>query len=214
MDIREMRVSALSLLVFCLCALCACSSYRAERHYKKGVACQKNNETVKAIEEFTRTLYYVPGHIPARLAIAAAYESQELWDKALDAYSEVLRYDPMRVEADYALGNIYSRLHRWDEALASFETVVQKDPVHAGAYYALGSIFKMHNKNGDAIAAYRKTIEIDEEYCEAHYQLSLLYFIKGDFKHARSHADVAQKELPAAEKLIMLIEEETNESKG
>ena len=45
-------------------------------------------------------------------------------------------------------------------------------------------------------------------------QLSLIYFIEGDFKNARKHADIAVKEYPAAQKLIVLIEEESKDSKG
>jgi len=214
MNRRKTRRILVPLVLCFLCAPLACTSYRAERHYKKGVACQNNNDTVQAIAEFTRTLQYVPEHIDARLAIAAAYESQELLNKAITAYNEVLHYDPTVVEAEYALGAIYSRLHQWDEALKRYKTVVEKDPVHSGAYYALGSIFKMLKENEKAIAAYNNAVEIDENYCGAHYQLSLLYFIEGDFENAREHADIAVKEYPAAKKLIVLIEEETKDSKG
>ena len=214
MNIKETRIILLPIVLCLLCAPFACTSYMAERHYKKGVACQNNGDNVQAIEEFTSTLQYIPEHIDARLAIAAAYESEELLNKAITAYSEALHYDPTVVQAEYALGTIYSRLRKWDEALIRYENAIQKDPEHAGAYYALGSIFKMHKENGKAISAYSKAIEIDANYCEAHYQLSLLYFIEGDFKHARKHADIAVKEYPAAQKLIVLIEEETKDSKG
>jgi tetratricopeptide (TPR) repeat protein len=214
MNIRKTGKVILPLVLCLLCAPLACTSYRAERHYKKGVACQKNDDTVQAIEEFTRTLQYVPEHIDARLAIAAAYESQGLLNKAISAYTEALHYDPTGVEAEYALGAIYSRLHQWDDALKRYGTVVQKDPEHTGAYYALGSIFKMRKENEKAIAAYSKAIAIDENYCAAHYELSLLYFVEGDFKNARKHVEIALKEYPAAQKLIVLIEEETKGLKG
>jgi tetratricopeptide (TPR) repeat protein len=192
MNIRKTGKVILPLVLCLLCVPLACTSYRAERHYKKGVACQKNDDTVQAIEEFTRTLQYVPEHIDARLAIAAAYESQGLLNKAISAYTEALHYDPTGVEAEYALGAIYSRLHQWDDALKRYGTVVQKDPEHTGAYYALGSIFKMRKENEKAI----------------------LYFVEGDFKNARKHVEIALKEYPAAQKLIVLIEEETKGLKG
>ena len=202
------------LVLCCLCAPLACSSYRAEKHYEKGVAFQKNDDTVRAIAEFTRTLHYAPGHIGARLALAAAYASQESLQQAIAEYNEVLHYDPTVVEAEYALGDIYSRLKNWDEALKQYEAAVEKDPGHAAAYYSLGSIFKMRKEQGKAIAAYRRAVEIDENHCEAHYQLSLLYFVEGDFENARKHAAIAVKEYPAAQKLIVLIEEETKDTKG
>jgi superkiller protein 3 len=146
MNIQETRRIVVPLVLCLLSAPFACTSYRAERHYKKGLACQKNHDTAQAIKEFTRTLQYEPEHIEARFAIAAAYASQELWNKA--------------------------------------------------------------------ISAYRRAVEIDENYFEAHYQLSLLYFIEGDFKNALKHAGIAVKEYPAAQKLIVLIEEETKDSKG
>ena len=193
-------------LVLCfLCAPLACTSYRAERHYKKGVTCQQNGDTAQAIEEFARTLQYVPEHIDARLALAAAYESQESLNQAITAYKEVLHYDPTVVEAEYALGAIYSRLQNWDEALKRYEAVVEKDPGHAGAYYSLGCIFKKRKEQGKSIAAYSRAIEIDENYFEAHYQLSLIYFVEGDFENALKHASIAVKEYPAAQKLIVLI---------
>ena len=214
MNIRKTGRVILPLVLCLLCAPLSCTSYRAERHYKKGVACQKNNNTAQAIEEFTRTLQFLPEHIDARLALAAAYESKELWNKAIAAYNEALRYDPSVVEAEYALGAIYSRLQMWDEALKRYETVVEKDPGHAGGFYSLGCIFKMRKENGNSIAAYSRAVEIEKNYCEAHYQLSLLYFVEGDFKNARKHADIAVKEYPKAEKLIVLIEEEIGGSKG
>ena len=214
MNNKETGRILLALLLCFLCALFACTSYRAERHYKKGVACQKDNNNLQAIEEFSHTLEYVPEHIDARLAIAAAYESEGLLNKAITAYSEALHYDPAGVEAECALGNIYSRLQKWDEARNRYEAAVQKDPEHAGAYYALGSIFKMRKEHDKAIAAYNRAVAIDENYCEAHYQLALLYFVEGDFEHAREHVDIAVKEYPAAQKLIVLIEEETTPSKG
>jgi superkiller protein 3 len=214
MNIQETRRIVVPLVLCLLSAPFACTSYRAERHYKKGLACQKNHDTAQAIKEFTRTLQYEPEHIEARFAIAAAYASQELWNKAISAYNEVLHYDPTRVEAEYALGAVCSRLHKWDEALRHYEAVLKKDPEHAGAYYSRGCIFKKHKENGKAISAYRRAVEIDENYFEAHYQLSLLYFIEGDFKNALKHAGIAVKEYPAAQKLIVLIEEETKDSKG
>jgi superkiller protein 3 len=214
MNKKETRRIVVPLVLCFLCAPLACTSYRAERHYKKGVVCQQNDDTAQAIEEFTRTLQYVPEHIDARLALAAAYESQESLNQAITAYSEALHYDPTVVEAEYALGAIYSRLQNWDEALKRYGTVVEKDPGHAGAYYSLGCIFKKRKEQGKSIAAYSRAVEIDENYFEAHYQLSLLYFVEGDFENARKHADIAVKEYPAAEKLIVLIEEETRDSKG
>ena len=214
MNKKETRRIVVPLVLCFLCAPLACTSYRAERHYKKGVVCQKNDDTAQAIEEFTRTLQYAPEHIDARLALAVAYESQESWEYAIAAYNEVLHYDPSLLEAEYALGAIYSLLQKWDEALKRFGTVVEKDPEHARGYYSLGCIFKKRKEQGKSIAAYSRAVEIDENYFEAHYQLSLIYFVEGDFENARKHASIAVKEYPAAQKLIALIEEETKDSKG
>mgnify|MGYP001823000390 CR=1 FL=1 len=55
------------------CVTFACSSYKAEKHYKKGVEYQKSGECNKALEEYSCSLQCSPQMIDARLVIANVF---------------------------------------------------------------------------------------------------------------------------------------------
>ena len=73
------------VIVVLFCVTCACSSYQAEKHYKKGVEYQKSGECNKALEEYSCSLQCDPQRIDARLGKASVYETQALWNEAVSA---------------------------------------------------------------------------------------------------------------------------------
>ena len=72
------RVGILILFILTYCQ--ACTSYRAEKHYRQGIAYQEKGAIEKAEKEFMRTIHYDPSHVKARLALASIFESRKLWD--------------------------------------------------------------------------------------------------------------------------------------
>ena len=205
----------LGILLLCiLSVVLACSSYKADKHYRNGISFQNNGEISKAVDEYSRTLHFDPTHLDARMARASLYESQESWEKAISEYEAVLAANPAALDAEYNLGTIYRRLNHWDEAVKYYNNVITKDSGNAESYYWLGWIYKKRQENNKAMEAFTKAVTINEGFSQAHYQLAVLLFIDGKFEQAKKHAESAQKDCPQSQKLLSLIEEETKESKG
>ena len=72
----------------------ACSSYKSDKHFKKGVEYQQNGEYSRALEEYSSSLQFKPDRIDARLAKASLYEEQRIWEKAIAEYKEILSANP------------------------------------------------------------------------------------------------------------------------
>lgn len=209
------KIAALLVIALILSLASACNSTRAERHYKRGVRNMLKGRSDKAVEEFSKAIYYNPQYSQAFFQLASVYESEGSLEKACDIYQELMRIDPtMLAEAECRLAKVYSRLGKWREAVACFNSVIGKNPGNADAYYGLATIYRQHNDKERALRAYQQAVECNAQLFEAHYALAVLYYIDGKFSHARTHAARAAERFPSARKLLALIEEELACSTG
>lgn len=208
-------VLAILLLTMALSIICSCNASRAERHYKRGVRNMLKGRSDKAVEEFSKAIRYNPYYSQAFFQLAAVYESEGLLEKACGVYQELMQIDPaMQTEAECRLAKVYSRLGKWQEAVACFNRVIDKNPCDADAYYGLATIYRQRNEKEPALRAYRQAVECNAQLYEAHYALAVMYYIDGQFSHARHHASLATERFPSAYKLLALIEEELAGSAG
>jgi tetratricopeptide (TPR) repeat protein len=208
------RIIAVLLMVLVLSIALSCNSYRAERHYERGIKHLQKGRSAQAVKEFWRAIHLNPGHSKALFKIASVYESEGLLEQARGVYQELMQVDPAHAEAECKLAGVYSRLGQWQDAVTCFNSVISKHPARAEAYYGLATIYRRQQQNRRAVSAYEKAIECNAMFFEAHYALSVRYYIEGAFEAAGKHAAIAQQHYPSAQKLLSLIEEELQHPSG
>lgn len=103
----------------------------------------------RAIEAFEREIEQSPGHVPARLGIAAIKAETDP-AAALPYAEEAVRLNPRVPLGHYLLGTLLLHTPEIDRAIAELETAeraVRDDP---GLYYALGRAYARAGRTRDA----------------------------------------------------------------
>lgn len=122
---------------------------RRNVHYALGRHYVAARQPDKAVAAFEREIAHSPGHVPARLSIAAI-KAETDHPVALKYAEEAVRLNPRIPLGHYLLGRLLLRTDDIERAIAELETAerdVRDDP---GLYYALGRAYARAGRTADA----------------------------------------------------------------
>ncbi|MEE3235536.1 MAG: tetratricopeptide repeat protein [Candidatus Latescibacterota bacterium] len=96
--------------------------------------------------------------------IAAAYITQEQFDRALDRLDKALKADPQMGDAYNAKAVVLSNKGRFDEAYLQLEEAESLMPEHPGVKLNMAILRYLQGRRNEATVIYRQVVESDDRY--------------------------------------------------
>jgi tetratricopeptide (TPR) repeat protein len=109
-------------------------------------------------------------------------------DKAIESFLKVLDFDPYYVPALYQLGKAYLRKGDFAAAVDTLTRATEKRPEQASIHIDLAQAYLCQDGLGRAHAEYTKALGLEEGNTKAITGLAQVYFAKGEWDRAASHA--------------------------
>jgi tetratricopeptide (TPR) repeat protein len=182
---RGLRLGVLALLVG---ALAFGGIYYRDRHVSAGPSLL--DRQVSAAEKAVRA---APGSVPARLALAQAYQADKRLDAAVKQYQQILSANGNHRGALLGLGKALIAKKDLGKANDAFQRIVGlakpgefagSDPQLEEAYYFLGSIAVKQGKPAVALTQLQAALKINPTDSDAWYLTGVATLKTGDAKKA------------------------------
>jgi tetratricopeptide (TPR) repeat protein len=113
------------------------------RHFQRGVALERVNRILEAVEEYRQAIARYPHLREAHAALGFYYQRNGLLAKAAEEFHIVAN-----LEGDFLsyfnLGHLLVELERYDEALDAFHHCLNLDPADAATHYEVAFIHYVH----------------------------------------------------------------------
>ncbi len=183
---REVSVERLTRAVVAVAALLALTTlafggyYYWDRYHARGPL----SPAEQAMQELEQAVRANPNDPDARVALAALYYENHLYDRAADAATQVLRAYPDHEAALLIAGLAYVQQDRLDQAVPLLQHFVelrrdsptaQVDLQLETAYYFLGRAYVLLGEPDAAIAPLEAALRISPTDADALYQLGVAY---------------------------------------
>jgi len=194
---RGLRVGVLALLV---AALAFAGLYYKDQHVSAGPSLL--DRQVSSAEQAVRR---APGSVPARLALAQAYQSDKRLDDAVEQYDEILKVNGNHRAALLGRGRALMAKGDLDRAAGAFRRIIEvakpgefagSDPQLEAAYYFLGSIAVAQHKPAAALTQLEAALRIDPTDSDAWYLVGVATMQVGEPKKAVSALERALTFVP------------------
>jgi tetratricopeptide (TPR) repeat protein len=121
-------------------------------HYAYGRFLLEVHDETAAVEEFRREIQNSPGHVPARLEIAAA-EYRVDSARGLPYAEEAVKLDPNLPFGHYLLGLLLVDTKNYERAIPELEMAQRAFPQQAKVYFALASAYARAGRTQEAAQA-------------------------------------------------------------
>lgn len=136
----------------------------------RGIAYMSDNDTRKAIKDFTRAISLRSFVVPY-FNRAASYVHIAEYDKAIRDYSTCLKLKPQAVDPRFHRGRIYLLKGEYDKAISDFTISLTSWPNSELVYRYRGQAYEAIGLKKKALADYRKTSLLDEELAESFFTI-------------------------------------------
>jgi tetratricopeptide (TPR) repeat protein len=121
-------------------------------HYAYGLFLLELRDLPAAVEQLKQEIQNNPGHVLARLRIAAA-EYKEDSAAGIPFAEEAVKLDPQMGFAHYLLGLLLLDTNEYERAIPELETAQKSFSREAKLYFALGSAYSRAGRKQDAVRA-------------------------------------------------------------
>lgn len=156
----------------------------AKDYYERGVAASENDDTERAIAEFSKALEMDPGYVEAYVERGYSWWTKRDFDAALKDLNRALELGPRNARAYLFRGMAKAGGGDSRAAIEDYNKAIEIDPNNADAYRNRGSDrIRLGDEKG-AQADYEKTLEIDPGYGYAYVGLGFIKQRRGDFAGA------------------------------
>jgi tetratricopeptide (TPR) repeat protein len=155
-----------------------------ELYSNRGVAYNNQNQFAKAIDDFNRVIFHLPGDAVAYVNRGFAYQQTKRSDLALADYGRAISINPGKVEAYNNRGNVYSDLNRLDLAIEDYNMAIRTDPKETAAYNNRGNAYQRLKKFDLAAADFDQAIRLDRFDKLAYYNKGVAYQDLGEYQSA------------------------------
>jgi tetratricopeptide (TPR) repeat protein len=173
------------------------------RHLRQGLAFERANRTVEAVEQYRRAIEHDPRLREAHNALGHYYQRSGLMAKAAEEFRAVAALDGDFMSF-YNLGYVLVELERYDDALVAFTRCLSLQPDDASAHFEVGYILLLRGEYTRALSHLQQTLQSYPADWEAHNligkcQLGLRHFDEALAAFGRSlsltESTLAQAEL-------------------
>lgn len=165
-------------------------------YMSRGQLCVEENDTLGAIDDFSRAIAVDKYHAPAYAARAYVSLLRENYADAIIDLNEAIRLEPDN-EGYYVnrgLARYYNKDFRG--VFSDFDRVLQLNPYSAMTYYNRGLIRAEVGDNNNAISDFDKVIELEPNNDLAFYNRALLRQTTGDLQGAEEDLSEIIKRYP------------------
>src|SRR5205807_380851 len=143
------------------------SAVQAGVHVAQGIAYLKAEQWEKAEQELKAAITAQPGHLPAYLYLADAYEEdakrgeasttfdEAKLNEAITVLEEAVAWRPGFEDAYFRLGRIYEKQQRAEEAKAAYS----RAPSISEAHNSLGEILARQQEYDDALREFHAAVQ-------------------------------------------------------
>ena len=131
-------------------------------HYAYGRFLLEAHDTTHAVEEFEREIKNDPGHVFARLEIAAVKYRVDS-PAGLPYAVEAVRLDPKLPFGHYLLGLLLLDSGNYQKAIPELEIALKGFPEEAKVYFALGAAYARAGRKQDAARARAAFVRLNNE---------------------------------------------------
>jgi len=169
-------------------------------YYLRGLMGERPSDVAQVtdseIAKWTAAVRRDSDDIPARLALAYAYQVDRQWDLALKQYDYVIRRDPGNTAALYQQGVIYIDLGLGKEAEVSLWKVLDLEPEHVQAASALGRYYVGLEQYRSVATVVRPAVLAHPDSAELQYLIGLAYEKLGERQWAVDRYRLALQAAP------------------
>ena len=131
----------------------------AYEHLSRGVDLYDENKNDEAMQEYNKSLSYVPDYWGTYTNISKIYARQNKMREAIKAGKKAVSIEPNNSTAHYNLALHYEKLKEQDEAIKWYKKCLESDPKEIDCHYRLGSAYKSRRDNVKAAIHLRKYLE-------------------------------------------------------
>jgi len=191
---------------------------RAIEHYQKAIELDKyysdplsniavafsmKGENDKAISALQRAIFIFPYYPEAYNNLGTLLIKQQKYDQAEQVLKTAISLRPYYGKAHHNLGRLYLEQKDEEKALESFERATQGDLDTKEGFYTFGQLSLQLKKYDKAIYAYEQAIKRGAgQIPVVWFNLANSYFLKGDYKKAKSIFSRLIEENPTESKYI------------
>jgi tetratricopeptide (TPR) repeat protein len=142
----------------------------AALHFEKGSICLRNNDTVCALNSFTKATELDSQNASNWSALGLVQLMQDNQEDALSSLSKSIEHGS-KWAGDYInRGIIYYRKHNYRNALADYDKAVELSPRDAQCYYNRGVLRQELGDHNRALEDFTQAIDLAPERIEFYYQ--------------------------------------------
>jgi len=135
-------------------------------HYVYGHFLLEGNDTEAALPEFEKQLELVPGHLNARLEIAAVkYRVDSA--AGVPLAEQAVQIAPHLPFAHYLLGLLYADTNQFAKAIPELEIAQKAFPNEAQVYFALGNAYAHIGRKAEAAKARATFAKLNQEKADS-----------------------------------------------
>lgn len=156
----------------------------ANLHFIAAFACEKDNDSAEAIEEYLKTIELNPTFTTAYINVSALYNTVGKPQEAVDILKKGLEHDATNYKLLNNLGNALQKLEFFEEAIKNYKKAISLNSDIADLHLNLGLCYKSVNNQKEAIKALTKAAELSPSSEEIQYELAESYFQLQDYENA------------------------------
>jgi tetratricopeptide (TPR) repeat protein len=131
----------------------------ASEHVNRGINLHNEGKYDRAMQEYKKSLDYVPDYCNAYIDIANIYSAQRNYWEAIKAGKRAVSIEPDNTVALHNLGLYYRHLNEQDDAIKWYHKCLECDPKEIDCHYGLGLAYMSKRNNAKAAIHFKKYLE-------------------------------------------------------
>lgn len=164
----------------------------------------------KARLSYQQALQISPQDLPALMALARLYNSEDDFERAVATFERAVAAHPKNPAPRYELGMCQARRKNWDAALQSLQKAVELDPENRAYRHTYGLCLARAQRYDESFAVLTKL----DGPAAAHYDLARMLHHLGQDEASKEHLRLALAQKPdhfGAQQLLLTLQAGTAE---
>ena len=135
-----------------------------EYFYNQGIRHYANNEKLKAIDFFHKSIEIDQTYSESYKKLGELYFEQYKYDLAIKHYTQYLIYFPKDTDALLEISQSYYELNLLEKSKHSFEKLLKIDSLSFEAYNGLGYVYLKQSKYNNSKSMFSMSIKLNDKY--------------------------------------------------
>lgn len=158
--------------------------YYSGVYLNRGNLLSEQQQYLKAIADFNRSIEITPVNPMAYYNRGIAYKHLNEFEKAIADYSTAIAQKDTLFQAYYNRGLLFARIKNFEKAIKDYTRTIELSPEHAKAWNNRGEAYRAIGDSEKAISDFSQSIQINPEDARPYNNRGIVYFSKKDFQKA------------------------------